>query len=369
MSPMCFAPDAAQAVPQRPALWRASRLFQPEGTPSRMALAQYVARPPDASNTPAVVKEHSSLASQAITAAISSTVPKRPIGIFESMKSMCCCDIWSKIAVRTAAGVIALTVMLDCASSLPSDLVKPIYRDLRKHEVDVLLRHLVKNRRAHRSGRDRVDRDVGLRQFLAERLGQTDDGGFGSAVRGGVWIAFLASDRGNVDDTAVVAGQHVRNDRAVAMEQPVQVHVDHLSPLLDRIRCQRHSRARDSGAGDQHVDAAAQMSCRCLGRSLARGPVGHVDPDARGAGAELARGPVERFLADVPEAHGPAFSDKAFGKRQADAGSPAGDHRTATGKAMGVVAGSHAACSHATTVCACRPSLSMPSVITSPGLR
>src|SRR6218665_235148 len=287
MSPMCFAPDAAQAVPQRPALWRASRLFQPEGTPSRMALAQYVARPPDASNTPAVVKEHSSLASQAITAAISSTVPKRPIGIFESMKSMCCCDIWSKIAVRTAAG----------------------------------------------------------------------------------GIAFLASDRGNVDDTAVVAGQHVRNDRAVAMEQPVQVHVDHLSPLLDRIRCQRHSRARDSGAGDQHVDAAAQMSCRCLGRSLARGPVGHVDPDARGAGAELARGPVERFLADVPEAHGPAFSDKAFGKRQADAGSPAGDHRTATGKAMGVVAGSHAACSHATTVCACRPSLSMPSVITSPGLR
>src|SRR6218665_528061 len=124
MSPMCFAPDAAQAVPQRPALWRASRLFQPEGTPSRMALAQYVARPPDASNTPAVVKEHSSLASQAITAAISSTVPKRPIGIFESMKSMCCCDIWSKIAVRTAAGVIAFTVMLDCASSLPSDLVK-----------------------------------------------------------------------------------------------------------------------------------------------------------------------------------------------------------------------------------------------------
>src|SRR6218665_1376677 len=126
MSPMCFAPDAAQAVPQRPALWRASRLFQPEGTPSRMALAQYVARPPDASNTPAVVKEHSSLASHAITAAISSTVPKRPIGIFESLKSMCCCDIWSKIAVRAAAGVIALPVMLDCPSSFPSDVVKPM---------------------------------------------------------------------------------------------------------------------------------------------------------------------------------------------------------------------------------------------------
>jgi hypothetical protein len=28
--------------------------------------------------------------------------PKRPIGIFDSMKSMCCRVIWSKIAVRTA---------------------------------------------------------------------------------------------------------------------------------------------------------------------------------------------------------------------------------------------------------------------------
>ncbi len=53
-------------------------------------------------------------------------VPKRPIGIFDSMKSMCCCVIWSKIAVRTAAGVTQLTRMPVFASSLPSDLVSPI---------------------------------------------------------------------------------------------------------------------------------------------------------------------------------------------------------------------------------------------------
>ena len=42
------------------------------------------------------------------------------------MKSMCCCVIWSKIAVRTAAGVTQLTTMPVFASSLPSDFVRPI---------------------------------------------------------------------------------------------------------------------------------------------------------------------------------------------------------------------------------------------------
>ena len=42
------------------------------------------------------------------------------------MKSMCCCVIWSKIAVRTAAGVTQFTQMPVFASSLPSDFVRPI---------------------------------------------------------------------------------------------------------------------------------------------------------------------------------------------------------------------------------------------------
>ena len=70
--------------------------------------------------------EQSSVHNHATNAAISSTCPKRPIGILESMKSMCCCDIWSKIAVFTAAGVTQLTRMPVLASSLPIDLVKPI---------------------------------------------------------------------------------------------------------------------------------------------------------------------------------------------------------------------------------------------------
>src|SRR5262245_61001278 len=39
---------------------------------------------------------------------------------------MCCCEIWSKIAVFAAAGVTQFTVTPVWASSLPSDLVNAI---------------------------------------------------------------------------------------------------------------------------------------------------------------------------------------------------------------------------------------------------
>src|SRR5450756_235409 len=72
---------------------------------------QYVARPPEMSNTAPVENAQSSDASHATIAASSSTRTKRPFGIFDSMKSMCCCVIWSKIAVLAAAGVTALTAI------------------------------------------------------------------------------------------------------------------------------------------------------------------------------------------------------------------------------------------------------------------
>ena len=57
------------------------------------------------SNAEPVVNEQSAEAQNAASAAISSTRTKRPRGIFDSMKSICCCVIWSKIAVLAAAGV------------------------------------------------------------------------------------------------------------------------------------------------------------------------------------------------------------------------------------------------------------------------
>src|SRR5262249_25237583 len=89
-------------------------------------VSQYVARPPEMSNTAPVVNEQSAEAQKAASAAISSTSTNRPRGIFDSMKSMCSWVIWSKIAVLAAAGVMAFTAMSLSASSLPSDLVSAI---------------------------------------------------------------------------------------------------------------------------------------------------------------------------------------------------------------------------------------------------
>src|SRR5438094_10287378 len=84
---------------------------------------QYVARPPEMSNTAPVENEHSSEASQQTSAAISSTLTKRPMGIFDTMylaNSGVTCPI---VAVCAAAGVTQLTRTPVCARSLPSTLV------------------------------------------------------------------------------------------------------------------------------------------------------------------------------------------------------------------------------------------------------
>ena len=75
-------PSHERRVPQRPVKACAVRASdKPYGVRRR----QYVARPPDRSNTAPVLNEQSSLASQAIIAAISSGMTKRAIGILPSM--------------------------------------------------------------------------------------------------------------------------------------------------------------------------------------------------------------------------------------------------------------------------------------------
>src|SRR5262249_4419181 len=59
--------------------------FPQKMRPKKDLLDQYVARPPEMSNTAPVVNEHSAEAQNAASAAISSTSTKRPRGIFASM--------------------------------------------------------------------------------------------------------------------------------------------------------------------------------------------------------------------------------------------------------------------------------------------
>ncbi len=63
------------------------------------------------SKTAPVENEHSRVQSQATSAAISSTVTKRPRGILDSMYLVKRSLTWSKMRVRAAAGVTQLTEM------------------------------------------------------------------------------------------------------------------------------------------------------------------------------------------------------------------------------------------------------------------
>ncbi|MND04503.1 hypothetical protein D3C83_248090 [compost metagenome] len=51
---------------------------------------------------------------------------KRFIGIFDSMYWMCCSVIWLNSSVLTTAGATQFTSTPVVASSLPSDLVRPM---------------------------------------------------------------------------------------------------------------------------------------------------------------------------------------------------------------------------------------------------
>ena len=75
------------------------------------------------------------------------------------------------------------------------------------------------------AGVTQVDRDVQICELLAERFRQTDDTGLGGGVGTGVGVAFLAGNRGDVDDSAVALSFHRRYDGAIHMEGADQVHI------------------------------------------------------------------------------------------------------------------------------------------------
>src|SRR5439155_11164729 len=87
---------------------------------------QYVARPPERSYTAPVENEHSSEDSHATSAATSSGLPTRPIGIFATSMSTVERSICWSSSVPITAGATALTRIPWVATSLASALVSPM---------------------------------------------------------------------------------------------------------------------------------------------------------------------------------------------------------------------------------------------------
>src|SRR5262249_9178752 len=111
------------------------------------------------------------------------------------------------------------------------DSPEPPQRDLRKHEVDVLFRHLIEERRPARSRRDAIDSNSGGGGLLSERLRERDDCGLRGAVSGSARVALLACNGCYVDDAPVIGANHLADCGAVALEGSVDVDVDDPPPV------------------------------------------------------------------------------------------------------------------------------------------
>src|ERR1700730_4882736 len=136
----------------------------------------------------------------------SSIRPKRPMGILDSMKSMWLWVIWSNIGVYTAAGVTQFTRISVLASSLPRDLVSPMTPAFEALYADAL--------------------------------------GFPS----------LPAMKAMLTMRPYSLRTQMRNHRTVAVDEAVQVHIDHLTPGFDRVFPQ--SRVRTGNAHATRMDLA-----------------------------------------------------------------------------------------------------------------
>src|SRR5207237_2054954 len=141
-------------------------------------------------------------------------------------------------------------------------------------------------------------------------FGQRNDAGVGSGIRHRIGVAFLAGDRGDVDDTAVARLYHVRRHGTTAEELAGQVYTQHALPFLDRIEHRRHVLAGDAGVVHQHVD---------LAELLQRTFYGHLHRlGIRDVGLGRA--------VEIPDLHARAGGAQPLDDRGADALRAAGDH-------------------------------------------
>ena len=144
-------------------------------------------------------------------------------------------------------------------------------------------------------------------------------------------MAGPAGNRGEVDDVPSPALAYQRHRRLRAVEEPEQVDVDHLAPLvgfgaLDRAE-QHHA-----GVVDEDVEAA-----HLLGGALDEGAGGRLvaDVDLEGVGgAAVGVDPlgelVEAVLAPRPQRHAGSLAGQCQRGRLSDSRRGAGDNRPAS---------------------------------------
>ncbi|PAV66636.1 hypothetical protein WR25_23081 [Diploscapter pachys] len=166
------------------------------------------------------------------------------------------------------------------------NFAQPPHRNLAAHIIDLALRQLREDRALERRRGQRIGDDALARQFLAQGFGEADHARLRGRIGGGVRVALLARDGRHVDDPAIAVGDEMRHHRAAAIEQAVQVDVDHAQPAVDRILIDRGGRARDPRRADEDIDLPQRRNGGLGGAGDGRG-IRHVErldmrrPDCR----------------------------------------------------------------------------------------
>jgi hypothetical protein len=113
-------------------------------------------------------------------------------------------------------------------------------------------------------------------------------------------IAFLAGNRGDVDDTAITLLEHRRHYRLAADEGAIEIDVQHLAPFLEIRLPHRLVDAGNTGIVDEDVDLAEGFFDVVPG-AFHRGRLGNVDLERRDGIADFLRGLFRKRQVMVPD--------------------------------------------------------------------
>jgi hypothetical protein len=150
---------------------------------------------------------------------------------------------------------------------------------------------------------------------------------------GGIRVALLAGDGGDVDDATVAPGQQARDDRLAAQEDAGQVDVDDLTHSSTVSSQARLVGPGDAGVVDQDVEAP-ERRLRLFRGGLDVGQAGHIDGDRVRRPLERAGRLAQGRFHPCPQADAGARGQQAFGDGQADAAGGAGDDGGLAGQSI-----------------------------------
>src|SRR5882724_11414064 len=143
-----------------------------------------------------------------------------------------------------------------------------------------------------------------------------------------VGVAFLAGDRGDVDDASVILLDHRWYDRLATDEGPVEIDAQDLAPFLEVGFPHRLVDSGDTGVVDEDVDLA-ECRQRGVSRFLNRGRIRHVDLERRDAAADFLGCLFGERLVMIPDRDPGTGGDEALGDGAPKTLGAAGDDGTA----------------------------------------